>query len=306
MLAIVAPGQGAQTPGMLQPWLELPGTADLVDSLAQAARVDLVAHGTTSPAETIVDTAIAQPLIVASGLVAWHALGRPSADVLAGHSVGEITAAVLAGVLEQSAAMEFVHVRGAGMAASAAGVATGMSAVLGGEATTVIAKAEEHGLTPANINAAGQIVVAGTLDQLATFAADPPEGSRVRPLSVAGAFHTVHMAPAVGALEVLASTMATANPTTTLLSNADGGSVETGAEVLARLVVQVSNPVRWDLCMDMMESIGVTGLLELAPGGTLTGMAKRAMPGVALLAIKGPDDLDAARAFIAEHGQVAA
>ncbi|MDD2858114.1 MAG: ACP S-malonyltransferase [Candidatus Nanopelagicales bacterium] len=306
MLAIVAPGQGAQTPGMLLPWLELPGTPALLDSLASAARVDLVAHGTTSDAETIVDTAIAQPLIVASGLLAWTALGCPAADVLAGHSVGEVTAAVLAGVLEQTAAMEFVHVRGAGMAASAAGLATGMSAVLGGDATVVIAKAEEHGLTPANINAAGQIVVAGTLDQLASFAADPPEGSRVRPLSVAGAFHTVHMAPAVGALEVLASTMSTSNPTTTLLSNADGGSVETGAEVLARLVVQVSNPVRWDLCMDMMESIGVTGLLELAPGGTLTGMAKRAMPGVALLPVKGPDDLDAARAFIAEHSAATA
>ncbi|MFA7323020.1 MAG: ACP S-malonyltransferase [Candidatus Nanopelagicales bacterium] len=301
MLAIVAPGQGAQTPGMLAPWLELPGASELLASLSTASRVDLLTHGTTSDAATIVDTAVAQPLIVAAGLISWAALGSPSPDVLAGHSVGEITAAVLAGVLHQDAAMEFVHVRGAGMAAAAAGIATGMSAVLGGEASLVIAKAQEHGLTPANMNTVGQIVVAGTLDQLESFAADPPEGSRVRSLTVAGAFHTIHMAPAVGALEVLASSLKTSNPCTTLLSNSDGGAIETGAEVLARLVVQVSNPVRWDLCMDMMSSIGVTGLLELSPGGTLVGMAKRAMPGVALLALKGPDDLDSAQAFIAAH-----
>ena len=301
MLAIVAPGQGAQVPGMLQAWLELPGVAAQLDALSAASGLDLVAHGTTSDADTIRDTAVAQPLIVAAGLISWNALNSPTADVVAGHSVGEITAAVVAGVLTPAEAMGFVQLRGAGMAQAAAHVATGMSAVLGGEASVVVAKALEHGLTPANVNGAGQIVVAGTLEQLEAFANDAPEGGRVRPLPVAGAFHTSHMAPAVAALETYATSMSTADPVAVLLSNGDGNSIDSGAEALHRLVAQVSNPVRWDLCMDMMVSMGVTGLLELSPGGTLVGLAKRAMPGVAAVAVKSPEDLDAARALIAEH-----
>jgi len=301
MLAIVAPGQGAQTPGMLAPWLELPGVAEQLARLSQAGGLDLLKHGTTSDADQIRDTAVAQPLIVATSLLAWTCLDKPAADVTAGHSVGEIAAAVVAGVLTEGQAMSFVHERGDRMAHAASLVATGMSAVLGGDSAAVLSKAEQHGLTPANMNATGQIVVAGTLEQLDAFAADPPEGCRVRPLAVAGAFHTVHMEPAVNALEAFASSMQTQDPSTVLLSNADGGSVSTGAETLQRLIAQVRNPVRWDLCMDMMTSMGVTAMLELAPGGTLVGIAKRAMPGIATLAIKGPDDLEAARALIAEH-----
>ncbi len=302
MLAIVAPGQGAQTPAMLQSWLELPGAAQQLTELSQACGVDLLTHGTLSDADTIRDTAVAQPLIVAAGLLSWQALNSPTADVIAGHSVGEITAAVIAGVLSAQDALSFVQLRGSGMASAAKLVATGMSAVLGGEAAAVVEKAELHGLTPANMNGAGQIVVAGTFQQLDAFAADAPEGSRVRPLPVAGAFHTVHMAPAVAALHHFSASMTTHDPSSPLLSNADGSTVDTGDEILRRLVAQVSNPVRWDLCMDMMVSMGVTGLLELSPGGALVGLAKRAMPGVATVAVKSPEDLDAAFALIAEHG----
>ncbi len=301
MLAILAPGQGAQTPGMLSAWLELSGVDEHLAQLSEAAGIDLLAHGTTSDADQIRDTAVAQPLIVATSLLAWSCLENPVADVAAGHSVGEIAAAVIAGVLTESQAMSLVNERGTQMAKAAALVPTGMSAVLGGGAAVVVAKAEQHGLTPANMNGAGQIVVAGTLDQLHAFAADPPEGGRVRPLVVAGAFHTIHMHAAVGALEDFAGSLAPSQPTSILLSNADGSSVTDGASVLRRLIAQVSNPVRWDLCMDMMTSIGVTGVLELAPGGTLVGLAKRAMPGVATVALKGPDDLGTARALIAEH-----
>jgi [acyl-carrier-protein] S-malonyltransferase len=301
VLAIVAPGQGAQVPGMLQAWLELPGAADHLATLSTASGLDLATHGTVSDADTIRDTAVAQPLIVAAGLLSWNALNCPAADVVAGHSVGEITAAVVAGVLTPADAMGFVQLRGAGMAQAAGNVETGMSAVLGGEASVVVAKALEHGLTPANMNGAGQIVVAGTFEQLKAFEDDAPVGGRVRPLPVAGAFHTVHMAPAVSALETYATSMKTSNPLAVLLSNADGNSIDTGTEALRRLVAQVSNPVRWDLCMDMMVSMGVTGLVELSPGGTLVGLAKRAMPGVAAVAVKTPEDLDAARALIAEH-----
>jgi [acyl-carrier-protein] S-malonyltransferase len=309
VLAIVCPGQGSQTPGFLTPWLELPAFRARLEALSEVAGIDLVAHGTTSDAETIKDTAVAQPLIVGAGLAAAATLFPEGAaaqgagvGLTAGHSVGEITAAAFAGVLGDHDAMVFVRERGAGMAAASAVTPTGMSAVLGGDPAEVAASLERHGLTPANANGAGQTVAAGTLDQLAALAADPPAKTRVIPLQVAGAFHTHHMAPAVDALTTLSAGFATADPTVTLLSNADGQPVAGGAEALNRLVRQVSSPVRWDLCMQTMLDLGVTALVELPPAGTLAGLAKRAMPGVATLAVKTPDDLEAAQQLIRDHG----
>ena len=308
MLVILAPGQGAQSPGFLTPWLEVPGVRDRLEWLSAVAGMDLVAHGTTSDADTIRDTAVAQPLIVGAGLVTLLSLFPHPGSAFsqigagAGHSVGEITAAVGAGVLSAEQAMVFVRERGRAMAAASAVTATGMSAVLGGDPDVVVAKAQQHGLTPANMNGAGQIVVAGTMDQLAAFAADAPEGARVRPLEVAGAFHTAHMAPAVGTLGRYARSISTHDPRVRLISNADGQIVHDGREVLTRLVTQVSNPVRWDLCMQTMGDLGVTAVIEIPPAGTLTGLVKRALPGVQTLALKSPDDLDAAWALIAEHG----
>jgi [acyl-carrier-protein] S-malonyltransferase len=306
VLAIVCPGQGSQTPGLLAPWLELPGVADLVGDLSEAAGTDLLAHGTTSDADTIRDTAVAQPLIVAAGLAALPALldGMDAATTVgatAGHSVGEVTAAALAGVLTGAEAAALVGVRGRAMAQASAATPTGMSAVLGGDPDDVAATLERHGLTPANVNSAGQVVAAGTLEQLAALTADPPAKARVVPLQVAGAFHTVHMAPAVDALAAHAEGLAPADPEVPLLSNADGGVVGTGAEVLRRLVAQVSGPVRWDLCQQTLVELGVTGLVELPPAGTLANLAKRGMPGVEVLALKSPDQLDAARVLVARH-----
>jgi [acyl-carrier-protein] S-malonyltransferase len=307
MLAIVAPGQGAQTPGFLEPWLELPAFAARLAAWSQVAGIDLVELGTKGDAEQIKDTAVAQPLLVAAGLAALgELLGTPAdadpvasgAGVLAGHSVGELTATAAAGVLSAEAAMNFVAARGRGMAEASAVTATGMTAVLGGDRDAVLAKLTEQGLTPANDNGAGQIVAAGTLEQLAALAADGPEKARLIPLSVAGAFHTAHMAPAVDQLAALASTLTPADPVTRLLSNADGAAVATGAEVLARLVRQVSNPVRWDLCMATMVELGVTSIIELLPGGTLVGLAKRGMRGVASIAVRTPEDLAAAQGYL--------
>ena len=311
MLVVVAPGQGSQSPGFLTPWLEVPGVRERLEWLSVVSGVDLVAHGTESDADTIRDTAVAQPLIVGAGLVTLLSLfphpGNAFARIGAGagHSVGEITAAVGAGVLSAEQAMVFVRERGRGMAAAAAATPTGMSAVLGGDADAVVAKAAEHGLTPANMNGAGQIVVAGTLEQLAAFAADPPEGARVRPLEVAGAFHTEHMAPAVSTLGRYAKAITTHDPRIPLISNADGQIVHDGRKVLGRLVTQVSNPVRWDLCMSAMGDLGVTAVIEIPPAGTLTGLVKRALPGVETLALKTPDDLPAAWRMINEHGRPA-
>lgn len=309
VLVVVAPGQGSQTPGFLAPWLEVPGVRDRLEWFSAVAGIDLIEHGTTSDADTIRDTAIAQPLIVGAGLGTMLCLfPHPSAAFSqigagAGHSVGEITAAVGAGVLSAEQAMVFVRERGRGMAAASAVTPTGMSAVLGGDADAVVAKAQAHGLTPANMNGAGQIVVAGTMEQLAAFSADAPEGARVRPLEVAGAFHTSHMAPAVATLGGYARSISTHDPRLPLISNADGQIVHDGREVLKRLVTQVSSPVRWDLCMQTMADLGVTAVIEIPPAGTLTGLIKRSLPGVEALAVKTPDDLEAAAAIIAEHSR---
>ncbi|MFE6757546.1 ACP S-malonyltransferase [Streptomyces sp. NPDC057684] len=307
MLVLVAPGQGAQTPGFLTPWLDLPGAADRVAAWSDAIGLDLAHYGTQADADAIRDTAVAQPLLVAAGLLSAAALGDIAPDAVAGHSVGEITAAAFAGVLDDTAALQLVRKRGLAMADAAAVTKTGMSALLGGDPEVTVAHLEKLGLTPANVNGAGQIVAAGTLEELAALEADKPEGvRRVVPLTVAGAFHTRHMAPAVAKLEEAAQALKPADPTVAYVSNKDGRTVATGAEVVSRLVGQVANPVRWDLCMETFKELGVTALVEVCPGGTLTGLAKRALPGVKTLALKIPDDLDAARALIAEHSSAPA
>jgi [acyl-carrier-protein] S-malonyltransferase len=310
MLIITAPGQGAQTPGFLAPWLELPGVAERLGAVSELAGCDLIRFGTTASADEIKDTAVAQPLLVAAAIVAASVLSGGdqgdvpadlAADVAAGHSVGELAAGVIAGVLAADDAMRLVGVRGRAMAAAAATEPTGMTAVLGGDQDVVLAALERSGLTAANVNGAGQIVAAGTVAELEAFAADPPAGARLRPLQVAGAFHTRHMAPAVAALRDAAADVTATDPAMTLLSNADGAAVTTGKEWLDRIVAQVAAPVRWDLCMKTMADLGVTALIELPPAGTLTGLARRALPGVAQLAIKTPEQLDAARDLISEH-----
>lgn len=308
MLVIVAPGQGSQTPGFLAPWLELPGFRDRMEWLAAVAGLDLVTHGTTSDAATITDTAVAQPLIVGSGLISLLALfdhpadGHRAVGAGGGHSVGEITAASAAGVLSAEQAMVFVRERGRGMAAAGAARETGMCAVAGGDAEEVLAVLARHGLTPANVNGAGQVVAAGTAEQLQALRDDPPARARVIPLQVAGAFHTEHMIPAVDRLGRYARAISVRDPRLRLVSNQDGTLMQEGREVLRRLVRQVSNPVRWDLCLQTFADLGVTGLIEIPPAGTLAGLAKRALPGVETLALRTPDDLDAAHRMIREHG----
>jgi [acyl-carrier-protein] S-malonyltransferase len=307
MLVIVAPGQGAQTPGFLSPWLELPGFAERLAAWSELAGADLIRCGTTADADEIRDTAVAQPLLLAAAIAAAEALtGDPVpikglTAVVAGHSVGELAAGAIAGAITAEDAMRLVRVRSQGMAAAAATEQTGMTAVLGGTESEVLASIEAHGLTAANVNGAGQIVAAGTLAQLAAFAADPPPKARLRPLSVAGAFHTVHMAAAVDALAAAAEQVPASDPGLPLLSNLDGAVVRSGADWLQRIVAQVSAPVRWDSCMQTMADLGVTAMIELPPAGTLTGLARRALSGVQLLALKGPDDLAAARVMLAEH-----
>ncbi|MCW2602787.1 MAG: Acyl transferase [Pseudonocardiales bacterium] len=305
VLAVLAPGQGSQTPGMLAPWLERPGARETVERWSALTGLDLIRLGTTADAEEIKDTAITQPLIVVAGLLAAGELGLLGDSgreffVAAGHSIGEVTAAAIAGVLSPDDAVVLAARRGAAMAEACNAVPTSMSAVLGGDADTVVAAIEALGLTAANRNAAGQIVAAGAIDALAALAADPPAGARVRPLAVAGAFHTSYMAPAQSVLAEVAATMPVQDASHALLSNFDGRAITDGGEFVARLVAQVTTSVRWDLCQQTLRDIGVDTVIELAPAGTLVGLAKREMPGVTLLAIKSPADIEAARSLLSK------
>ncbi|QAY74102.1 ACP S-malonyltransferase [Agromyces protaetiae] len=302
MIVVVCPGQGSQTPGFLAPWLAEPAFAERLAALSDAAEVDLALHGTESDADTIRDTSIAQPLIVAAGILTLDAVlagdRRSRVGGVAGHSVGEITAAAATGVLSDTDAMRFVAARGRAMADAAAEVATGMSAVLGGDEAELLAKLAGLGLEPANFNGGGQIVVAGALDALEQLKAEPPAGARVIPLQVAGAFHTRYMASAVDRLAAVAAELSPADPTLPLWTNRDGSLVSSGAAFLDLLVGQVSSPVRWDLDMEAFGAAGVTGIIELAPAGALVGLAKRGLKGVPTVAVKTPDDLAAAHALL--------
>ncbi|MFM1957013.1 MAG: hypothetical protein RLZ41_412 [Actinomycetota bacterium] len=307
MIVVVCPGQGSQTPGFLSPWLELHTFKSSLLAMQEASGIDLVAHGTISDADTIRDTAVAQPLIVGAGVAALNALldGRSAAEAgisgVAGHSVGEITAAVVSGVFDSETGIKFVNERGQAMAKAAALELTTMAAVLGGEQTDVEAKLAELELEPANYNGSGQIVAAGSAAAIAELQANPLAGTRVIPLQVAGAFHTRFMKPAVDVLNNYSKTIQINDPSLSLWSNNGGRLISSGSEFVDLMVNQVSSPVRWDLCMQAMVHAGVTAVIELAPAGTLVGLAKRAMPGVETLAVKTPENLEAALSLINNH-----
>jgi [acyl-carrier-protein] S-malonyltransferase len=297
VLALLAPGQGAQTPGMLAAWLELPGAAERLAAWSQISGLDLARLGTTATAEEITDTAVTQPLIVAATLLAHEELARRGVlngkDVtVAGHSVGEIAAYAIAGVISADDAVKLAAIRGSEMAKACAIEPTGMSAVLGGEEAEVLARLEALDLVPANRNAAGQIVAAGAVAALEKLAEDPPAKARVRQLATAGAFHTRYMASAADGYAAAAETVTTLEPTATLLSNADGQPVASAADAMAKLVNQMTKPVRWDLCTETMRRQNVTAIVEFPPAGTLAGIAKRELRGVPTHAVKSPADLD--------------
>ncbi|MBA8816046.1 [acyl-carrier-protein] S-malonyltransferase [Microbacterium halimionae] len=297
MIIALFPGQGSQTPGFLSPWLDLDGVRERLLEFSDAAGVDLIAAGTEWDTDRIRDTAVAQPLIVAASILSYEVLGQ-RADVtfdgMAGHSVGEVAALVAAGVLSAVDGMKLVGIRGRSMADAATAADTGMSAVVGGTQSDVLDALSAANLTPANYNGPGQIVAAGAREGLNALAESAPRGTRVIPLQVAGAFHTEYMAAAVGALREASASVAVSDPAATLWTNSDGSVVVDGAAALSLLVNQVSSPVRWDLCMESFAAAGVTALIEFAPAGTLTGLAKRGLKGVPTVAVKSPDDLSGA------------
>ena len=301
MLAIIAPGQGSQTPGMLNSWIADPLLKELLISWSDAIGLDLVHLGTVADADEIKDTANAQPLIVATSLLGAHALGIKNFAVTSGHSVGELAAAALSGAISEADALRIVRARGIEMAKAALARPAGMSAILGGDRKEVLFAITIRKLVAANDNGAGQIVAAGDLKALAELAENPPTGVRVRALAVAGAFHTGYMQPAVEPLRALVSSIPTHGVSNQVISNKDGRVIAGAHEVLDRIVDQIANPVRWDLCMETMKSIGITGVIELPPAGTLVGLLKRAASEIETFALKSADDLDAAREFAGRH-----
>ncbi len=297
VLSLLAPGQGSQTPGMLTEWLAEPGATERVSAWSEATGLDLIRLGTTATAEEITDTAVTQPLVVAAALLAHEQLVNkcgelPAETVVAGHSIGELAAAAIAGVITDDEAVTLAAIRGAEMAKACALEATTMAAVLGGDETEVLAKLDEYDLVPANRNAAGQIVAAGATENIDKLIEDAPEKARTRKLAVAGAFHTHFMAPAQEAVAAAAAQITPSDPQLTLLSNSDGQPVASGADALAKIVDQVTRPVRWDLCNDYLRAGEAAAIVELAPGGTLVGIAKRELKGVPARAVKVPSDLE--------------
>ncbi|MFF4044973.1 ACP S-malonyltransferase [Streptomyces sp. NPDC001816] len=307
MLVVVAPGQGAQIPGFLKSWLEEPAFADHIHWLSTVCGIDLEHYGSEADADSIRDTAIAQPLIVGTGLLGARALfsrsvGRPALiDVAAGHSLGELTVAASVGMLSEEQTMVLVRERGRAMAATAAKSAAGMVAVLGGDPDDVQATIERLGLVTVNDNGPGQVVAAGARVAIARLVAEPPAATRIRPLQIAGAFHTPEVEHVAVRLGRCARAITPLTPPARLLSNLDGEVVTDGREMLDRIVRQVSLPVRWGLCMETMKRLGVTGLLELPPASTLTRIARRALPGIEAFALNTPDQLDDARVFVDKH-----
>lgn len=303
MIVILCPGQGSQKPGFLKDWLELPEFRAQLAELSDSISMDLIKHGTLSDEETIRDTAIAQPLIVAASIASANLLNLAGVSGVAGHSVGEVSAASISGMLSRTDAMKLVNVRAQAMAKAAAASEQSMAAILGGDQDQVLAKLREFGLSGANFNGSGQIVAAGSKAGIAELVASPPEMAKVIPLSVAGAFHTSFMEPAVAQLEVFTNTLEVSDPAISIWSNQAGQLVTSGTEFIQLLVGQIANSVRWDLCMETMVKAGVTGVIEVSPAGTLAGLAKRGMSGVEIVALKSPADLEAANSLIERLGK---
>ena len=307
MLSIVTPGQGSQSAGMLSSWLKDNESLTLINQFSDICETDLLKLGTISNQSEVTATNNAQPLLASIAFLSARQLNwkKYQGMIFSGHSVGELSACCLAGFYSMQDAMQLVSVRGNAMAeAAVSSQATGMSAVLGGKKEEVIKHIQNYNLVPANVNSEGQIIASGLLTDLERLAENPPDSTKVRALDVAGAFHSEFMKPAEAKLAQQFNQISLNMPRYRYISNKDGSVVTESSDLKNRLVSQISSPVRWDMCQATMKVLGVTGMLELAPGGVLTGIAKREMPGVELFAIKSPEDITAAQDFIDKHARI--
>lgn len=292
MYALLAPGQGAQTPRMFRPWLRDPRTACLLASWSHAADVDLVHLGTKAGAEEIAQTENTQPLLVAQAMIILDYLPLAAAQwVVAGHSVGELAAAAFAGVLAPEDAVSLARARGMAMAHACSLAPTTMAAVIGGAPEVVISHLHGIGLTVANHNGAGQVVAAGLVEDVECLKQDPPKGTAVRQLAVAGAFHTSYMQSAQTEFAAAADRVRFRDAVHPMLSNLDGRLVTAGAEIRERLVTQLTSSVHWDLCLASLGELSPELVVAAPPGRVVTGMVTRQLPELRTLCVQSPRDL---------------
>ena len=292
MYALLTPGQGSQFPRMLRPWLRDPHAVDLLRSWSRTADVDLVHLGTKAGTEEIARTENAQPLLVAQALLLRDLLPLTTTRwIMAGHSVGELAAAAFAGALAPEDAVSLARARGMAMAQACSLAPTTMAAVIGGTPESIVSRLHEIGLTAANYNGAGQVVAAGLIENVNRLKQDPPKGTKVHQLSVAGAFHTSYMKPARAEFERAADRIRFHDVTHPLLSNLDGRLVTNGVEIRERLIAQLTVPVRWDLCLTTLGTFSPELVVAAPPGRVMTGLMTRRFPDLRTLCVQTPKDL---------------
>ena len=290
--AFVFPGQGSQRPGMGAPW-EGSACWSLVEAASDLLGRDVGRLLLLADAEELRATREAQVTTFLLSLLVWETLhDLPDVSVVAGHSLGEFTALVAAGVLTCDDGLMLVGARGAAMQAAADSRPGTMAAVLGLEDDAVAEAVEDvEGVWPANYNAPSHVVVSGTVEGVAAGgeALKAAGARRVLPLPVGGAFHTPLMEPARARLQVALREATYAVPSTPVLSAVTAQPY--GEDPAAALSQQLTAPVRWRQVLEALPAYGVDRVVELGPGGVLTGLVKRTLPGVRAVSIASPADL---------------
>jgi [acyl-carrier-protein] S-malonyltransferase len=293
-IGLLFPGQGSLHPEALAPWRGDAAGA-VVDEVGEAVGIDLWEAAAAPDAGA--STAVAQPAILAASLAAHAALRAAgiTPTVVAGHSLGEVSAATAAGVLDTSAGATVVGARAHAMAAACRATPGAMAAVVRTELPVlegIVATVDD--VVIANLNAPGQVVVAGTPTAVETVGeAVRAVGGRVLPLDVEGAFHSPAMAPATAALRAALRRVPTRDPRIPLVTGTTGAVLRTRDDVTRALVDGVLAPVRWVDVQRRMAALDLDLLVECGPGRVLAGCAKRTVPDVPVVGLATPDDLDA-------------
>jgi [acyl-carrier-protein] S-malonyltransferase len=297
MLAFTFPGQGSQRPGMGRPWQQH-DSWELVDEASHVAGRDVGALLLDADADTLKDTRNAQLTTFVASLMVLDAVERlgivPS--FCAGHSLGEYTALTATGALSFEDGVRLVVERADAMHDAGISSPGTMAAVLGldDDVVEVACRRADSDVWVANFNAPGQVVIAGSPEGVAAAGehAKSLGAKKVMPLQVSGAFHTPFM---TSARERLRTAITLASPRDTevpVVSNVDALPHATGDEWSSLLSAQLSSPVRWKHCLLTLAEQGVTGFLELGPGGVLTGMAKRTVDTARTISVSTPEELD--------------
>lgn len=306
MLAIIAPGQGSQSQKMLESWLIDEDTKNFVNNISQTLNYDFTHYGIFAGQDEINQTQNTQPLLVLNSLISFDKLNldpqKLKKVIFAGHSVGEIVSYCLSGIISKSEALEISILRGKAMSNNLDSQnQTGMAAIIGELDNHITNLIESFDLQIANKNSSQQTVVGGLLDNINNLIDSKPNGIRIIKLSVSAAFHTNFMNKASEIFQSGLEKFNFKDPLNQIISNFDGLELKNGDLAKQRLIGQLTSSVRWDLCQKKFVEMGVTGILELSPGGVLAGISKRENPNIETFAIKTPEDISGANEFIVKH-----